>query len=94
MMMMMMMMIIMMMMQVRAAEDGLGGLRVPLRPVLQRRHPGEVRPRAQVRARPEAGRPPHPPARSLQRPQLRQQGRDRILIQRQLFLYENLFYRK
>ena len=40
--MMMMMMIMMMMMQVRAAEDGLGGLRVPLRPVLQRRHPGKL----------------------------------------------------
>ena len=60
--------------RLRAAEDGLGGLRVPLRPVLQRRRPGEVRARAQVRGRPEAGSSSHPPARRLQWTELWQQG--------------------
>ena len=43
--------------------------------VLQRRGSRAVRPRAQVRARLEAGRPPHPPTRRVQWPQLRQQGK-------------------
>ena len=51
--------------RLRAVEDGLRGVRVPLRPVLQRRRPGEVRAGAQVRRRPEAGRPPHASTRCV-----------------------------
>ena len=65
--------------RLRAAEDGLGGVRVPLRPVLQWRRPGEVRTGAQVRGGPEAGRSSHPPARRLQWTELRQQGRSAVL---------------
>ena len=60
--------------RLRLAEDGLGGVRVPLRPVLQRRGAGEVRPGAEVRGRPQTGSTSHPPARRLQRTELRQQG--------------------
>ena len=61
--------------RLRLAEDGLGGVRVPLRPVLQWRRPGEVRPGAEVRGGPQTGSSSHPPARRLQRTELRQQGR-------------------
>ena len=60
--------------RLRLAEDGLGGVRVPLRPVLQRRGAGEVRSGAEVRGRPQTGSTSHPPARRLQRTELRQQG--------------------
>ena len=42
--------------------------------MLQRRRTGEVRPGAQVRVGAPPGRPPHTPARRVQRSQLRQQG--------------------
>ena len=42
--------------------------------MLQRRGAGEVRPGAEVRGRPQTGSTSHPPARRLQRTELRQQG--------------------